>query len=1330
MSDDDNRENPFVGLRPFFDEDSFYFFGRNDQVTELLELLHGTHFVPVLGSSGSGKSSLVRAGLIPTLRAGFMVAERDGWRMAKCLPGDAPIENLAEALLRAVGVERTPAVVHALATRIREDADDAVIEVLGPHLTAHESVLILVDQFEELFAFRGAAGAESDDDPDTAPDAARTTDRLRRRRDASLLVSLLLALAERTDIPVYVVTTMRTDFLGDCDIFTGLPEAINRSGYLVPSLSRAQLRSAIEGPARLVGARAAPRLVDRILNDVGDRMDRLPLMQHALRCTFEAWKSAGMMGPIDLTDLEKIGGLDRALDVQAEATIVDIDPVVAERVFKRLTAIDRNQRRVRHPTRLSDLRAVAGSENAAALTTLLDRCVSEGTNFMFASADGQPNDPRYNITHESLIRQWDRLRKWVDEEQAQRDWFFGVASRASLYAGDADTGLMSRRDLRITQELVNERAPDAGWAARYPEAATSFDDAMRYVRASAKHAKAVRRNWVIGAAAILILVVGGTIKVLRSGELAKAALAAVDDVGRDAAIERLLSSDPTYAAALAAEMTDTLRWTPARISLLQRALNSDHATAEFRNVADFVIDASGTEVALGYDDGHVDIRDIDGVGEPRAVFRAPASDSVLYLKFVKDGGVVVAYRNGAIRLWRRGKNPSTSPQTTPERSWQSIPLRLLDLAADSITLIAVDDSSSLFTWSVRDSVPRRLLPNAKVRAVYVHPTDPRIVVANTSTERDAPDSLHVVDVPSGTIVRTLKGIDRSIDFVSFKDSTDELLVGQYRGPVMHFKRDAIVAMYGDSAGNVAAQFNRHFDAILVSTEFGYINIYNIADGTKTKSAKPVQRLLAHEEAAYSKFSRDGHWIISWSSDGSIRWTATVDTSVSIKVSAHPSSIFRVDVAASGSRILSQDNDGTVRVWRAPSITQAIPFSLDPLGPRWIVLADNGESAVAGYLDGTISVHTLGDSSVATKSTDAFLNLSVSRAGISPSGRTVFAEAGPNRKRWLWHVGEADPIAIAGAGTSSVSFVNFSYDDSVLVLASQDGELSFYDVATGKPKRASFKVDGEVQTLAVSPVGGIIAAAVDTSVLLFAGDSVTTVTRDLGFGTVTGLTFSPDGTVLLMTDESGAADLVHVAFDGSKAVVDTSSTSSIDNGSRSITAAAVSRGGSLVAIATDDRTVWVNDMRNPSDSGEPTAIKGLEGRTVHLTFGRDDRTLIGTGSDGDIHIWQLQENGKLVKGSVPLLLQHFPRVPHQRRLPFAKTIQSSDGTLLTSLVIPDTSYSRIGAWQLGRTGILKQLQKTTTACLDPERRKELLPGETDDQRGTRILACEQRARRVR
>ena len=104
MSEDDNRENPFVGLRPFFDEDSFYFFGRDEQVTELLELLHGTHFVPVLGSSGSGKSSLVRAGLIPNLRAGFMIAERDGWRMAKCLPGDAPIENLAEALLKAVGL--------------------------------------------------------------------------------------------------------------------------------------------------------------------------------------------------------------------------------------------------------------------------------------------------------------------------------------------------------------------------------------------------------------------------------------------------------------------------------------------------------------------------------------------------------------------------------------------------------------------------------------------------------------------------------------------------------------------------------------------------------------------------------------------------------------------------------------------------------------------------------------------------------------------------------------------------------------------------------------------------------------------------------------------------------------------------------------------------------------------------------------------------------------------------------------------------------------------------------------------------------------------------
>ena len=1329
MNEDDHRDNPFVGLRPFFDKDSFYFFGRNEQVTELLELLHTTHFVPVLGGSGSGKSSLVRAGLIPTLRAGFMVAERDGWRMAKCLPGDAPIENLAEALLRAVGVERTPVLVNALATHIREDFDDAVIEVLRPHLTAQESVLILVDQFEELFAFRSAAGAGSDDELDAAPDAARTADRLRRRRDSSLLVAVLLALAERTDVPVYVVTTMRTDFLGDCDVFTGLPEAINRSGYLVPRLTRAQLRSTIEGPARLVGARAAPRLVDRILNDVGDRMDRLPLMQHALLRTYEAWKDAGMIGPIDLADLDMIGGLDGALNVQAEATIADIDPRVAERVFKRLTTTDKSLRRVRHPTRLSDLRAVVGRENEAGLMTLLDRCVSEGTNFMFASPDGQPNNPRYDITHESLIRQWSRLRTWVDEEQVQRDWYVGVASRAALYASDPDTGLMSARDLRIADDVLRERQPTAGWATRYPEAATSFDSTIAYFRKSSKHAKARRRNVILSAAAILLVVVGATLTVVVSRQAVIKVLARVNTVARYRVIERLLNDDPTYAAALAAELTDTTEWNSEYVALLQRAVNADYATAEYRGVSAYDFDGTGRQIAIAYVSGRVEVGDIDGAGAPHTIFQSPASDTAIYVRFVKGNGVLVAYRDGTVRLWRSSDSASTTPITTPRRWKLPVSLQQLLVGADSTSLIAVDDSSRLFTWSLDESTPRALLAKERVSEIYTHPTDPHRTVVTTITPTNAPDSLRVVDVQAGKVVATLKKVSRRVDFVSFNEANDEMLIGQYRGRVLYMRGDRPVGEFGDSTGNVSAAFNNGFGSVLVTTEFGFLDLYTIsstADG-KHKPRSRVGRFLAHEEFASAEISRDGNWIVSWSSDGAIRLTATGNSLVTTKLLGHRDNVRRALTTPTDSRIASIDIGGTLRIWRIPGVTKAVPLTTFPGLPVATVLSRDGSRALFAYSEGTHGVYSLRDAAPSV-----VFEVPIGTYGIAPvlstTGRYVFFDEPTSEGRFIWNLADSARVRLAD-GREALRAATFSDDDSLLVLAHADGRISFFNAITGAPL-GDHRYSGGSSFAAMSAAPHTHRVAVsygDTVMLIDKGTAIGVKHESYG-ASVWDLKFGADGRSLLLIDDMGGAEVVKL--DARKRPGSDSLNFQIDNGGRNVTASAISATGAFLAIATDDRRVWIHDLRATPATSLPSEIKGLEGTTVHLTFGADERTLVGTSSDGDINIWRISGADAWVSDTTTLALQHTPRVPHLRRLPFAETVLSSDGKTLTSVVVPDSGPPRLGKWDLDYSRLSRQLRRTTTACLDVTVRKRLLPNETDSERSERTAACEARARRAK
>src|SRR5215510_2308081 len=148
--------NPFVGLRPFNSDEALLFFGRREQTIELMERLHETHFIAVVGSSGCGKSSLVRAGLIPKLRAGFLTADRDQWLVSMMKPGGAPLRNLAAALIETIPAGGD---VEDCAEAIRAVGAQAIIEMLSPSLAHSDAnLLLLVDQFEEIFRFGVESG--------------------------------------------------------------------------------------------------------------------------------------------------------------------------------------------------------------------------------------------------------------------------------------------------------------------------------------------------------------------------------------------------------------------------------------------------------------------------------------------------------------------------------------------------------------------------------------------------------------------------------------------------------------------------------------------------------------------------------------------------------------------------------------------------------------------------------------------------------------------------------------------------------------------------------------------------------------------------------------------------------------------------------------------------------------------------------------------------------------------------------------------------------------------------------------------------------------------
>jgi energy-coupling factor transporter ATP-binding protein EcfA2 len=406
--------HPFPGLRPYQPVESDLFFGRDEQIDDLLGRLPGRRMVAVVGASGSGKSSLVLAGLLPALERGYLAGAGSEWRIATFRPGGDPIGELARNVAAALGISQT----EARASLSRSSL--GLAELAQRCLRPGENLLVVVDQFEELFRYH------------------REAVRRDEREASSAFVKLLLTAAGRPEVPVaeldnlpvFVVLTMRSDYLGKSSQFRGLPEALNESQYLVARMTREQLQEAIEGPVGMAGGRIMPGLVQRLLNDTGDNSDQLPVLQHSLMRAWEVSSQARGHGePMGMPHYEdeSVGGMARALNLDAERAFAALGrdqrkEGIARRVFQRLVEPGAEDEESRRPTRLSELAQVceaSGPEVREAIKPFLER------GFLVLSGDA---DPIVDISHESLIRLWDKLRGWVKEE----------GDSASIYARLAD----------------------------------------------------------------------------------------------------------------------------------------------------------------------------------------------------------------------------------------------------------------------------------------------------------------------------------------------------------------------------------------------------------------------------------------------------------------------------------------------------------------------------------------------------------------------------------------------------------------------------------------------------------------------------------------------------------------------------------------------------------------------------------------------------------------------------------------------------------------------------------------------------------------------------
>ncbi|MXV53165.1 hypothetical protein GS399_19540 [Pedobacter sp. HMF7647] len=470
---DEIRRRPFPGLRPYKTSEFQLFKGRGGQAEELIQRLKKNKFLAVIGSSGTGKSSLIRAGLIPQLFGGYLHEAGNNWNIAICRPGKNPLGNLAIALASVKERSREQSrILHAY-NEIYPLLSSSIYGLLDVNnLLNHENpdenkrnLLVIIDQFEELFRFSRS---------DLAQDNIE-----------SHFVNLLLKAALHPAGAVYIITTMRSEFLGDCVSFQSLPEAINSGQYLVPKLDRSQIKEVIEGPIKLTGKSIAPGLVELLINKIDESTlkenhDQLPILQHALMRTYQQAEKNSSEAEICYEDYKSTGGMEEALANHARDKFNQLTDrtsgdelskkqEIAKIIFQALTDLSTGQKGGRRPLQLSNIYELATLVHATPdeVNEVINNFRGEDTSFIMPP-DTTPLSPNViiDISHESLMRNWDELDEWIREELKYGKLYTRLNEKRLLYENYKDEPVKGIL-LRELESMESQHPMNWAWASRY-----------------------------------------------------------------------------------------------------------------------------------------------------------------------------------------------------------------------------------------------------------------------------------------------------------------------------------------------------------------------------------------------------------------------------------------------------------------------------------------------------------------------------------------------------------------------------------------------------------------------------------------------------------------------------------------------------------------------------------------------------------------------------------------------------------------------------------------------------------------------------------------------
>ncbi|WP_128436367.1 TIR domain-containing protein [Streptomyces cyaneus] len=1068
----DPARSPFPGLEPFERQDAAVFFGRDQEITRLLDLLQPTlrygagRFVAIIGPSGSGKSSLLRAGLLPRLER-----SPEHWVVLPALlPGRQPIRNLAHSFARAFDSFGR----HLPIEEVTDRLGDGGLAQLGAELhevSGSRNVLVVIDQAEELITRSGA------------------------EEQQAFLRMLRAGLHD--DSPIWAVATMRSEFLSSAPDRAGLAEAIDDS-LVVEPLSRARLPEVIERPAGRAGLDFAVGLVQRIVEETTGG-DALPL----LACTLQQlYERVGPEGTVTFADYAAIGGVVGALHRQADRVSDELtrrgNGVVLPTLL-RLASIDRAGEPTRRRVRRDALRA---DENAVVQAFVDARLlVSRG--------------PTVEVAHEALLRQWTPLRHEIDAayqalrlrsevERLAADWERSGHDESYLLRGGrlatfeewaeknpGDLGPLDQQFLLASQTLAHRELVVAQEQQRY---ATSRS--LLYQAESLRNTQA-GMSLLFGIAAMDV----------HPSQEARASLVTTlihnhyvaTLTGHAAALSTVtFSPDGRTMATGARYEPGVLLWdvtgVPRRLSAI-----------DVHNDAVWVLlfSPDGRVLATGGPDSTVVLWDVVDPARPRRLAMLTDNDLnwVSSAAFSPDGGVLLTghwdnsdggHGDKAV-LW------DVTDRSRPRRlSTMDFPLTgpVHDVAVSGTMAATGHDDGSVMLWNISDpAVPcREKVLTGHVNSVWAVAFSPDGTALLTGgTDRTA----ILWDIANSSPLATLTGHTSGVRAVAFGPDGHTVATGSWdhtailwdiavrnrpvRLDTLGGHREPLSAMAFSPDGRRIATASSDRTAVLwdvavgarptrigkltahtddtpalAVTPDGSTIITGSRDGTAIlwRGQEPVTTLTAHTDTVFAvAVSPDGRSLLTGSLDATaILWDLS-GTELA-RLTGHAGGVMAVAFSPDGATVAIGDEEATTTLWDVTSARRLAVLT----GHRWDVRAvpftPDGRIMITGGVDGVITVWNVSDREDPRRLTTLTDDASIYAGVFSPDGQTL-AVAQEDQKTTLWDM--SDPLrpnrfATLRGQASSVYTVGFSHDGNLLCTGGYDRTAILWDVTDRRRPR--------------------------------------------------------------------------------------------------------------------------------------------------------------------------------------------------------------------------------------------------------------------------------------